>query len=92
MSIRRRIRLAGTTLLALALIVLAGAVVVDPMNQRKIRIGSYALQIPKGVTFERTDTGEYRLLLDQKTTGSSTCGSWPRWPAGGCSGRSAGQA
>jgi hypothetical protein len=67
MKIRRWIRLAGTTLLALALILVAGAVVVDPMNQRKIRIGSYALQIPKGVTFERTDTGEYRLLLDQKT-------------------------
>jgi hypothetical protein len=52
-------------LLAVALIALVGYVVIDPANQKRIRMGSYTLRIPSGVTFQRTDTGEYQLLLDQ---------------------------
>jgi hypothetical protein len=63
----RRARLAVATCLAVAPTALASAVVVDPGSQRRIRIGSYSLQVPKGAAFERTDTGEYRLLLDQRT-------------------------
>jgi hypothetical protein len=62
-----RMRLAVATCLAVALAALASVVVVDPGSQRRIRVGSYSLRVPKGTAFERTDTGEYRLLLDQKT-------------------------
>jgi hypothetical protein len=62
----RSLRRIAALLLAMMLTLLVGAFVVDPANQKKIRIGGYTLKVPEGAGFERMDTGEYRLLLDQK--------------------------
>ena len=59
-------RLIIAMLLALLLAVGAGVYVVNPWNQQRIYVGGYTIQIPEDVRFERTNTGEYRLLLKQE--------------------------
>jgi hypothetical protein len=68
----RSLRRTAALLLAMVLTLLVGAFVVDPANSKKIRMRSYTLRTPEGVSFERTDTGEYRLLLDERSSSFNT--------------------
>jgi hypothetical protein len=43
-----------------------GMALEHPTNQRRIYVGRYTVQIPRGVAFERLNAGEYRLLLDDR--------------------------
>jgi hypothetical protein len=59
-------RMTIAMLLALLLAVGAGVYVVNPWNQQRVYVGGYTIEIPEDVRFERTNTGEYRLLLKQE--------------------------
>jgi hypothetical protein len=61
-----RARRTIAVLLALLLAVGAGVFVVNPWNQQRIYVGGYTIRVPKDVRFERTNAGEYRLLLEQE--------------------------
>jgi hypothetical protein len=61
-----RARIAAVTLITLVLAIGTGVALVNPRHQRWIYVGGYALRVPKGFTFDRTDTGKYRLLLDSR--------------------------